>query len=113
MIQIGFSALTQKYEMDMPTCSSFTTILSDEESIDLASSWTPIRNGFLCLCVSNPGIVTEGLLEAYNLEDNLCETLKGESGLYTLFKMLESISLAIISIVLDFIFTSRYLSYTS
>lgn len=106
-MMIWFSAMTSKYETVMPTCSGFTTKLSDPELISLATNWSPINNGFTCLCMSRPGIVTNQLLEQYGLPSDKCDNLKDEPFILTVLQLLESISLATVSIVFDFFFMCK------
>lgn len=91
----------------MPTCSSFTTILSEKELIELAASWNPLKNGFTCLCISNRDIVTTDLLKHYNMKEDLCESIMTESRALMFLKIIESVSLATVSIVFDFFFECK------
>lgn len=106
-MMIWFSAMTSQYETVMPTCSGFTTKLSDSELIALATNWSPIDNGFTCLCMSRPEIVTSSLLQQYGLSADKCSNLKDEPFILTILQLFESISLATVSIVFDFFFMCK------
>lgn len=104
---IWFASLRSEYEKVMPTCSSFTTILTENELLGLAKSWKPIKNGFTCLCISNRKMVTEDLLRDNNLPVDLCENISTESRSLMILKAIESFSLAMVSIVFDFFFECK------
>lgn len=110
-MMIWFASKRVKYEKVMPTCGSFTTILSDNELLELAKSWNPIKNGFTCLCFSKREMVTEDLLRENGLPLNLCESILTESSSLIRLKILESISLATVSIVFDFFFECKKIKF--
>lgn len=67
------------------------------------------------MCGFNSGLITNDLLQKNNIEKNICSKIVSESSSLVFIKYLESITLAILSTVLDFIFIilSEFEFYTN
>jgi hypothetical protein len=54
-----FSKLRGQYESKFPSCSAFTSKLSNNEAVNLALKWHPVEQGLQCLCITRKQLITE------------------------------------------------------
>ena len=111
-----FSGWKNELRSYTPSCSAFSTVLTDQNILNIATDWAPIEEGMRCLCIARPHLARQryqkalkppSLLESYNLDPNLCKIVNKESRELTFVKYFESLCFSVISFLPDFLWMCK------